>query len=142
MILVLRQLAHLRAMLHAGLVRAMAVAERRCMPQLQRRRLIGDCGDRSCYQKYRCANREPKSISICFHSPILKFATGKSDSAKGGESLVFGAGAYWRTVPVRGRPRMFQRRAGWSARTATEADETLSTGDEEGSSCGLRAGSI
>ena len=50
----------------------------------------------------------PESIGISFHPPILKLASGKCDSAKGGESLVIDAGAYWRTVPVRERPAITQ----------------------------------
>jgi hypothetical protein len=85
--LVLWQLAHLGAVLHAGFVHAVAVAQRRCAAPQLRWELVGQSGGRSRYQQNCCENRVPESIGISFHSPILKPVSGKSDSAKGGKSL-------------------------------------------------------
>ena len=90
-ILVLRQLAHLRAMFHAGLVRAMAVAQRRRRPRPQRRRLICQSSSRNSSQQNCRANRIPESTWPGFHSFILKRMELKTDSAEGGKLLVFRA---------------------------------------------------
>lgn len=89
-VLELRQLAHLRAMFHSGLVRAMAVAQRRRGPGTQRRRsLVGESGSRKTPQQDCHANRLPESTGARCHAPILRRVVLKTDSAEGGKLLVF-----------------------------------------------------
>ena|SRR6266851_7287793 len=89
-ILEFRELAHLRAMFHPGLVSAMAVAKRRRRPRAQRRRLICESSSRKSYQQDCRANCMPESAGSRFHPFILKLVLLKTDSAKVGNLLVFG----------------------------------------------------
>lgn len=99
-ILILRQLAHLRAMFHAALVRAMAVAQRRRGSPPQRRGLIRESRSRDRSEKDCRANRLTKPAGFRFHLFILKPDFIKSDSASVGKFLVFRVRPYRRTVPV------------------------------------------
>jgi hypothetical protein len=99
---ILRQLAHLRAMFRARLVGAMAVAQRRCRPRQQCRRLVGECCSRNSSQQDCCANRLADPARSRIHVHILKRGRPKTDSATDGESLVSRVWTYWRRVPVPG----------------------------------------
>ena len=88
-ILISRELAHLRAMLHAALVGAMAVAQRCRRHQPWGWRLIRESCSRNRSQQDCCANGLTKSTGSRFHHFILKLIVLKTDSAHGGKLLVF-----------------------------------------------------
>jgi hypothetical protein len=79
--LVLRQLAHLRAMFHAGLVRAVAVAQRRRTPRPMRRSLICESSSRNRPQQDCRANCLTESTTSRLHEFSLRQVSTKTDSA-------------------------------------------------------------
>ena len=99
-ILVLRQLAHFRAVLHAILLRATAVAERSGWTGRQHRPLIRQRRHRDTSQKDCHSNRLPEPASRWFHGLILEPGSECTDSSEDAMHVVLGVSRYCRFVPV------------------------------------------